>query len=53
MTLGDPGNDVGQGGLAAPRGSPEDEGGKEPVGLDGPAQQASRTDDMVLADELC
>jgi hypothetical protein len=53
MTSGDPGDNVGQGGLAAPRGSPEDERGKEPVGLNGPSQEVSRTDKMILTEELC
>jgi hypothetical protein len=30
------GQQAGQGGLAAPRGAPEDHGGKEPAGLEGP-----------------
>ena len=49
--LGRVGDDVGQRRLAGAGGPVEDQGG-ELVGLDGPSQEAARTQDVVLAHEL-
>ncbi|MDZ7800955.1 MAG: hypothetical protein U5K81_09225 [Trueperaceae bacterium] len=46
-----PRDDPRQGGLAGPRRAVEDHAG-QPVGLDRPAQQPARPQDVVLADEL-
>ena len=49
--LGNSGDETGQGGLAAARRPPQNQGG-QPVGGDGAAQHPVRPEDVVLADEL-
>ena len=46
------GHDPGQGGFAAPRRTPEDHGGKQPAGLEGPPQQAAGAHQVRLAHKL-
>ena len=48
----DPGQGPGQRGLAAPRRTPEDHGGEQPLGLQGPPQQAPGPHQVLLAHEF-
>ena len=52
MGLGLVGDDLGQGGLAGAGRAPQDDGGEQPVGLDGAPQELAGADDLLLADEL-
>ena len=52
MALGGVGDDLRQGGLAGSGRSPQDDGGEQPVGFDGAAQQFALADDVFLADIL-
>ena len=52
VAVEDRGHNPGQGSLAAPRGAPEDHGGKEPAGLEGPPQQTSGAHQVRLAHKL-
>jgi hypothetical protein len=52
VALGGVSDDHGQGGLARAGRAPQDDGGKQPVGFDGAAQELAGAEDVFLADVL-